>query len=144
MKKLCTLFLAAFLFAAADAPAQESRPYKDGPVTHASFIRTKPGQFDNYMKYLSGSYRANAEAGVKAGLIVSYKIFTLSPRTPQDPDVILTITYPNYAALDKSDEFDALATRIYGSFATQDKAFADRGAMREVLGSQFMRELILK
>ena len=37
-----------------------------------------------------------------------------------------------------------MATKLFGSMDSQDKAFADRGTMREVLGSELIRQLVLK
>lgn len=144
MKALGTLFMAFALLATAEAFAQGSRPYKDGPVTQVSFIRVKPGQFDIYMKYLAGPYRTQMEASKKAGLVVGYKIFSVDPRTAQDPNVILAVTYPNMATLDKTDEFDAVLTTVGTTIEAQNKAFADRSSMREAIGTQLMREVILK
>jgi hypothetical protein len=84
------------------------------------------------------------EALKKAGLVSGYNVFTSEARSPQDADVILSVTFPNMAALDKTDEADAVSAKVMGSDAEQDKAMIDRGAMREILGSQLMRELILK
>jgi hypothetical protein len=144
MRGLNALLVAIALIVPCGTSAQSSRPYKEGPVTSVSFVRTKPGQFDEYMRYLGGSYRTQMEANQKAGLIIGYKVFAVPPRNPQDPDVILTTTYPNMAALDKTEEFDAISSRIAGTLEAQNKAFADRGSMREVIGSQLMREMILK
>ena len=44
----CMVALAALMLAAT-ATAQEVKPYKEGPVTSLSYIRTKPGKFDEYM-----------------------------------------------------------------------------------------------
>src|SRR3954470_5960451 len=82
----------------------EDRPYSLGPVTSVSYIRVKPGQYDNYMRYLAGPYRKQLEANVKAGLVVSWKVFDASPRNDKEPNVILTTTYPNMATLDKQKE----------------------------------------
>ena len=79
-----------------------------------------------------------------AGLIVGYKVFAVSPRNSQDPDVILAVTYPNMAALDRTEEFDAISVKLAGTTETRNKAYADRSSMREVIGSQLMREMILK
>ncbi len=145
MKRIPALLAALALLAlAATAAAEDIRPYRNGPVTDVTFIRTKPGQFDEYMRYLAQSYKAQMEASQKAGLVVGFKVFVTEPRTPHDPDVVLTVTYPNMATLDKTAEFDAVAAKTSGSMVEQNKAFADRGSMREVIGSQLMRELILK
>jgi hypothetical protein len=123
------------------AVAQEKRPYKEGPVTSVSFIRTKPGHFDEYMKWLLGPYKALMEAQKKAGLIVDHRIYAATPKNQHEADLILTVTYPNMAALDRADEADAVSTKVMGSFANQEKEYADRGTMREVLGSELVREL---
>jgi hypothetical protein len=48
------------------------------------------------------------------------------------------------AALDRTDEADAIRAKVMGSLEAQDKAMMDRESMRELLGSQLIRELILK
>lgn len=84
------------------------------------------------------------EAQKKAGLVTEYHVYSTEPRSPQDPDIILTVTVPNMAALDKTDEADAVAAKVMGSNAQQDTATIDRGSLRELLGSQLTREMILQ
>jgi hypothetical protein len=134
----------AFSGIAATALADEGRVYQEGPVIEVSYIRTKPGKFDDYMKFLATTYRTLMEANKKAGLILDYSIYSATPRSPQDPDLLLTITYPNMAALDRSEEGDALAVKTVGSMAAQSQAAIDREALREVLGSELVRKLVLK
>jgi hypothetical protein len=129
---------------AATALADEGRVYKEGPVIDVSYIRTMPGRYDDYMKFLATDYRTFMEASKKAGLILDYNIYSATPRSPKDPDLVLTIVYANMAALDRSEEADAVAAKTMGSMAEQNKASMDREAMRQVLGSQLMRKLILK
>ena len=128
----------------ASATAQDTKAYKEGPVIALSYIKIKPGKFDDYMKFLGGNYRKLMEANIKAGLVVRYAVYSTQARTPHDPDLILSITYANYAALDKVDEGEAIAAKLIGPSAVQDKGAIDRGVMREVLGSQLIQELILK
>jgi hypothetical protein len=122
----------------------EDRPYSKGPVVSISFIKIKPGQYDNYMKYLAGPYRKLMDAQVKAGLAMGWKVYDATAHNPSEADVILAVTYPNMASFDKQKEFDELAEQVTGSFAAMDKAYADRGTMREVLGGQLIREVVLK
>ena len=138
--------LLALGLCAAMAPAigQEAKPYKEGQVTELSYIKIKPGKFDDYMKYLDTTYKALMEANKKAGLIVGYAVYSTQARSPQEPDLILATTYANMAALDRIDEGDAVAAKVVGSTDVQNKTFIDRGSMREVLGGQLVRELILK
>ena len=129
---------------AAAALADDSRPYKEGPVIEVTYIRTKPGKFDDYVKFLATTYRQLMDAEKKAGLILDYEFYSAAPRTPQDPDLLLTITYPNMAALDRNEEADAIAAKTVGPMAAQNQAAIDREALREVLGSQLVRKLTLK
>jgi hypothetical protein len=129
---------------AATGLADDAKVYKEGPVVDVSYIRTKPGKFDDYMKFLATTYRTLMEANKKAGLILDYGIYSASPRAPGDPDLMLTITYPNMAALDRIEEAEAVSVKTIGSMAAQNQAAIDREALRDVLGSQLIRELILK
>lgn len=144
MKKSTLLFVIALLGLATTALAQEPRAYKEGPVVDISYIKVKPGKFEDYMRYLAGPYRDQLEANKKAGLVTSYAIYGNRARNPQDPDLYLTVTYPNWGALDRVEEALAVAARVAGSMATRDRAYADRGTMREVLGGNVVQELILK
>lgn len=145
MKRITMLLVSVLMFAVMGSVfAQDAKPYKEGKVLQVSFIKIKPGQFNNYMKYLDGPYKANMEAMKQAGLISGYAVYRSQPRSPQDADLILTVAYPNMAALDRSDEADAISTKLMGPMATRDKASIDRESMRELLGSELTRELVLK
>ena len=138
------LLAAAVLCLAPLIAGAEERVYKQGPVTAVTYVKIEPGRFDDYMAYLGGAYRAQMEESIKAGLVMNWHIYTAPARTPNDPDLILTVTYPNMATLDKNDEFDAIGQRVAGSFATQTKGVSDRGVMRNVLGGDLIREVILR
>lgn len=146
MKKVTASLLALTfgLLLAVNANAQDSKYYKNGPVTMLSYIKTKPGKFDEYMAFVDGNYKTLMEANKKAGLILSYNVYFANPRSPQEPDLILSVTYPNFAALDKDDEMDAVAAKVVGSTDVQSKGAADRESLRDVLGSEIIRELTLK
>ncbi|HEY8685264.1 MAG TPA: hypothetical protein VIO57_06630 [Chloroflexota bacterium] len=128
------------------AAAQSTRVYREGPVVVVSYIRTKPGMFDRYMEYLNTGYKTSMEAEKAAGLVTDYAIFTSNARTPNDHDVLLTVTYKNWGALDGlADRTDPVANRALQSTPQQrDQQFADRGAMREVLGTRTYQRLYLK
>jgi hypothetical protein len=144
MKKIVAAVAASmFLFAAVAAEAQE-KTYKDGPVVGLSYIKTKGGKFDEYMKFLSTNYKPLMEAYKKAGLILGYNVYSANAHSPSDPDIILAITYPNMAALDRTEEFDAIDAKTLGNLNTQNKASADRDSIRQVLGGDLVREMILK
>ena len=60
--------------------SQVNRPYHNGGVWNIAFIRMKPGMETAYMNYLAGSWKGEREALKKEGLIVSYKVISLSRR----------------------------------------------------------------
>jgi hypothetical protein len=125
--------------------AMSDRPYTDGPVSDVTFIRTKPGMFDEYMKWVSTTLKATLEEGKKAGFLVGYKIFSVEPRNPGDPDIIISMTYPNMAALDGlDDKMDAVAEKVEGSVAQSNANAIDREKLRTVLGSELIQEMVLK
>lgn len=126
-------------FAAAD-----DKPYKEGAVTDVAWIRVKDGKLNDYIAYLKGPYKAEMEAEKQAGIILDYKIFQVAPRSPHDPNLILTNTYPNFAALDRTGEIDAINVKVEGSLKATDQGFADRSSIREILGSELIQELVPK
>ena len=128
-----------------NARAQDVRQYSDGPVTELAYVRVEYGHFEEYIDWLNSTWKPTMEATKKAGLIIDYKVFGLTPKSPDQPNIILWITYKNAAAaLDKGVELEAVAKKVIGSTEVQDKARVGRNEYRKVLGSELIRELILK
>jgi len=145
MKNMTAALIALMFFSfAITASAEEGKPYKEGVVIQVTYVKTKPGKFDDYMKFLATEYKTVMEAEKKAGLILAYDVFSAQPHNPHDADLVLTTTYANMAALDKNDEGEAVVTKIMGNSAVQSKGAQDRESMREILGSEFVRQLNLK
>ncbi|HWX32853.1 MAG TPA: hypothetical protein VNZ53_36160 [Steroidobacteraceae bacterium] len=125
--------------------ADDSKSYTEGVVKQVTAIRIKPGMFDAYMKWLDTTGKQIRDDEKKAGLIVDYAVYQAQPRSPHDPDLYLVITYKNMAALDGlSDRIEPLQKKIWGTREAAAKASADRESMREVLGSELVRQLDLK
>ena len=144
-RKFALLLAAVSILAPTFVAAQEARPYTEGPVTVVSYIKTKPGMFDAYMKWVATQRKALMDGQVKAGVVLGYRVYLAEPRSPQDADVILTVTYKNFAAFDGlDDKVDAVGKTIWETRAKANEAEISREAMREVLGSQTIRELVLK
>lgn len=58
------------------------------------------------------------EAFKEAGLIIDYKVFTLTPKSPDQPNISLWITFKNgAAALDNGVELEEVAKKVIGSTA---------------------------
>jgi len=127
-----------------NARAQDERQYTEGPVTEEDSIQVEYGHFEEYVDWLNSTWKPTMEAFKKAGLIIDYKVFRLTPKSPDQPNIILWITYKNMAALDKGDELEAVAKKVICSTECQNKARVVRNEYRRVLGTEFIRELILK
>ncbi len=128
-----------------NARAQDVRQYSDGPVTELAYVRVEYGHFEEYIDWLNSTWKPTMEATKKAGLIIDYKVFGLTPKSPDQPNIILWITYKNAAAaLDKGVELEDVAKKVIGSTEFQNKARVGRNDYRKVLGNEYIRELILK
>jgi hypothetical protein len=143
-----TIILSMCLLAASslslNARAQDERAYTEGPVTEVDYIAVEYGHFEEYIDWLNSTWKPTMEATKKAGLIIDYKVFRLAPKSPDQPNIILAITYKNMAALDKGVEQEAVAKKAIGSTEVQNKARVGRNEYRKVLGTELIRELILK
>ena len=128
-----------------NARAQDVRQYTDGPVTELDYIQVEYGHFEEYVDWLNSTWKPTMEAMKKAGLILDYKVVRATPKTPDQPNIILMITFKDgAAALDKSAEQEEVAKKVIGSTEFQNKARVGRNEYRKVLGIEYVRELILK
>ena len=123
----------------------DDHAYTEGPIVNVARIRTVDGKFDEYMNWLGTKWKPQQEAAKKAGNILSYEVVSVEPREPSDPDLLLRITYKNWAALDGAiAKNDAIAKQFEGSVAAANEAQFGRAAIRTVLGSSTMQVLQLK
>lgn len=127
------------------AHAQDERQYSDGPVTEVDEVHVEYGHFEEYVDWLNSTWKPTMEALKKAGLIIDYRVFKLTPKSPDQPNIYLWITFKNAAAaLDKGAELDAVANKVICSTDCQNKARVARGEYRKVLGNEYIREILLK
>jgi hypothetical protein len=121
------------------------RPYQEGPVTIVSSLRTLPGMNDAYLRYLATTYRTNMEAAKKAGIVLDYRVYETTPRSPDEPNIYLTVTYANMAAMDGLDDrMEPIMQSSFGDEAARSKAAIDREKMRRPLGQEMIREVVFK
>ncbi len=134
-----------FLACTSVSALADDHSYSEGPVVNVARIRTVDGHFDEYMKWLSTTWKQEEESAKKAGYIVSYQVMQIEPRGPDDADLLLMVTYKNWAAMDGAlEKNDAVAKQVEGSVAASNQAQADRAKIRRVLGSSTMQVLNLK
>ena len=130
---------------AAPAFAQDSA-YTEGAVVQVSSIKVVDGQFENYLAYLQKNWKGVMEEAKKAGYVIDYGVYRNDAHNPQEPDLYLVVTYPNMATLDgmqaKMAPIMKKVTNL--SIKEADEASGKRVVMRELLGSELLRELKLK
>jgi hypothetical protein len=146
MKK-SLLLLAAILTIAASVTraADDDHAYTQGAVVIVSFVRTEPGKFDEYLRYLDTTYKHLMDEQKKQGIITDWQVYQAIPRDERDADLILTVTYKNMAAFDGLQaRTDPLAKQVFGSLPKAASASADREKLRKSVGAQMVRQLILK
>jgi hypothetical protein len=142
---VCTCAALLALATLSSAAYADGRDYNDGPVVNVASIRTVDGHFDDYMKWLSTTYKEQQEAAKKAGLILSYRVMVIEARTPQDPDILLVTEFKNWAALDHlGGKLDAVSAQVEGSVDKANQSEVERAKIRTVLGARTMQEAILK
>src|SRR5690348_941278 len=132
-----------------NAYAQDQRGYSYGPITEVDYIHVEYGHFDEYMKWVTSTWVPTMQAAKKAGLIIGYKVFQSQPKSPDEANVYLEITYKNMAAYagdigDQADAFEAVTEKIICSSACQNQARVHRNEIRKVLGTEVTREIIFK
>lgn len=128
------------------ASAQDGpRPYDNGPVWDVAAIQTKPGHFDDYMRFVDTVWKARQEALKAKGVVIDYKVLNVQDSRDNEPDLFLMVEYKNMAAFDVPlDDFDAMAKKEFGSVTASAKAAVDRETIRTQRGDMITRELILK
>ncbi len=140
---ICSVCLAASSLSLS-ARAEDVRKYTDGPVTEVDYIHVEYGHFEEYIDWLNATWKPTMEAFKKAGLIIDYKVFRLTPKSAGEPNISLWITFKNgAAALDKGVELEEVAKKVIGSTELQNKARVGRNEYRKVLGYEYVREVIL-
>ena len=127
------------------ARAQDVRHYSEGPVTEVDYIQVQYGHFEEYIDWLNSTWKPTMEAFKKAGLIIDYKVLKLTPKSADQPNVSLCITFKNgAAALDKGVDLEEVAKKVIGSTEVQNKARVGRNEYRRFLGTEYVREIILE
>jgi hypothetical protein len=146
MRTLTKSLLAGIIAAAVATPvvAQVHKYFTNGSVWSVTMIRMAPGMDQMYLQYLDGQFKKSEDAQVKAGFEKSYKIL----RTMDDGgewNLLILREFTSLAALEANEEkADAIAQQTDGTDQAQMQGYQDRSKYREVVGTKFTREIVLK
>ena len=136
------LLAVVLLVSAATVRAQDA-VYDDGSVWEITYVRTEPGQFDNYLADLRANWRQVQEVAIEQDVVLSYKVISAPAANRDDWDLVLLVEYPNMAVMDRMREtMMAFSASHFGSQQQGNHAQADRRQLREILGMKLGRELV--
>ena len=144
-KLMVATLVAVLLILAVSVYGQVHKYYTPGTVWGVTMIRIHSGMDQAYLQYLSTQLKKESEISIKAGYMKSYKILR-----SQDDDtgwnMLILREYDSYASLEKNEEKADEALRQATGIDDQKnmQGYIDRSKIREVVGTKFMRELILK
>ena len=138
--------LIAILATAGAVPiiAQVHKFFSPGTVWTVTMIKMAPGMDQTYLEYLDGQFKKGEDAQIKAGFQKSYKIL----RTMDDGgawNLLILREYTSLASLEANvEKSDAVSQQTDGTDQAQMKGYEDRSKYREVVGTKYARELLLR
>jgi len=121
----------------------------DGPVTEVDYIQIEVRAFSRVHRLAKFDMETDHGSHEEGWLIIDYKVFQASPKSPDQPNIFLYLTFKNMAAYggnigDKGIEGEYVARKVIGSTEFQNKKRVQRSEYRKVLGIELIREIILK
>jgi hypothetical protein len=146
MRSTHRLLLAALALVLIGTPlvAQVYKYYAPGSVWTVTMIQIASGMDQMYMQYLDTQFKKSEDAQVKGGFMKSYKVL----RTLDDGgewNLLILREYASLAAVEANTEkADALLQQIDGPDQSQMQGYQDRAKYRQVVGTKYARELLLK
>jgi hypothetical protein len=135
--------LAAVLLTSTAAIAQDhTRNWDNGHVVAVTEVHTKDGMFNAYINDLNNVWRRFLEEQMKDGSVVGYNMYgNASPRAGE-PDLYLVVTYQNWAAFDRGEEYFAeIREKVIGSADQMRDAGVKRGDLRTIGSSYTLQEI---
>ena len=146
MKTVRTVVLLGVLIVLGALPVigQVHKFFSPGTVWTVTMIKMASGMDQSYLQYLDGEFKKAEEAQIKAGFQKSYKIL----RTMDDGgawNLLILREYTSLANIEtNAEKADALGQETTGDDQAQMQGYQDRSKYREVIGTKYARELVLK
>jgi hypothetical protein len=118
--------------------------FSPGTVWTVTMIKMASGMDQSYLQYLDGQFKKSEEAQIKAGFQKSYKIL----RTMDDGggwNLLILREYTSLASIETNvEKADAVSQQTDGTDQAQMQGYQDRSKYREVIGTKYARDLVLK
>jgi hypothetical protein len=124
MHKRFAIAALGLVLCAAPASAQQSPNTTPTTVTRVVLIRIKPGHGDPFWADFRQHGKPVLDEEKRQGILTDYSVGTKSTLdNPDDWNVVLTLTYPNWAAFDTfTSRIDPITLAHYGSAANRTAA----------------------
>jgi hypothetical protein len=149
MKKINKLILSSLvsvlLLLAVSVYGQVHKYFTPGSVWGVTMIRIHSGMDQAYLEYLDTELKKESEISIKNGFMKSYKILR-SQGDEGDWNMLILREYDSFASLEKNEEKADEVLRHATGIDDQKgmQGYIDRSKIRDVVGTKFMREVILK
>ena len=146
MKTVRSVVLIGVLIGLGGLPVigQVHKFFSPGTVWTVTMIKIASGMDQTYLQYLDGQFKKSEEAQIKAGFQKSFKIL----RTMDDTggwNLLILREYASLASMEANvEKADAVLQQTDGTDQAQMKGYEDRSKYREVVGTKYARELMLK
>lgn len=122
-----------------------SRGWETGSIVQVTNVHIKDGMFNAYINDLNNVWRKFLEEQMKDGSVIDYGMYSNPNSRKGEPDLILTVTYANWAAFDRGAEyFEEIGSKVLGSPEEMRTANIDRGALREIGSTTVLQEIKFK
>ena len=139
------LSVAAALLALGSAAFAQDSSYTPGNVWTFSYIKIEPGQFENYMDFLSKTWKKGNDYSLKEGDIVSYHVLQINNARVDEPDLILAIETKDYFSTAQQLALQKKFEKFMAADARKlDEGMGERKVMRKLVGGMELQELKLK
>lgn len=142
MQKPFALAALVLAMTAAPALAQQSPNTTPTTVTRVVLVKIKPGHADPFWADVRQHLKPIYDEQKRQGLLTDYSVGTKSTTdSPDDWNVVLTLTYPNWATLDTfASRTDAITLAHYGSAANRRAANLARIEHGTIVASFLVRD----
>jgi len=144
LARLCIATLLALLGFADLTYAQESS-YVPGTVWAFSYIKTEPGQSENYLDWLDSTWKKLQEMAKKEGYVVSYHVLQQTNPRENEPDLILAVEYKDFLTNAQRLAYQKKMEALLAEDAHKsDAKSGERKSLRKLAGEIELQELNLK
>jgi hypothetical protein len=121
------------------------RNWETGNIVQVTNVHIKDGMFNAYINDLNNVWRKFLEEQKKDGSVVDYGVYSNPNSRDGEPDLILTVTYANWAAFDLGVEyFEEIGSKVLGSPEDIREAGIDRGELRDIGSIMVLQEIKFK